>query len=278
MSGFYENLINFLIKSSKFFFDFGFIIFPSAGFIAQYFKIKSIKNSKGFSKFISFALIMAYIFRIYFWLGKKFEITLLYQSIFGIFIQLILLEICVRYSNKEKFSEIYIKNSNFPDMPNSPKLQNVEINDNKHLHSENSQALNEFDNYRFFVFKNFWNWNLFIDYVNFLFAFFIILGIITHIFEDNEVAFFEIIGSISAFSEAIIAFPQILENFKYKSTKTLSSILILTWISGDSIKLFYFIIINAPIQMIACAVTQIIEDLIIIFQIYYYRKNILHES
>lgn len=274
--------LNFLVKSSKLFFDFGFIIFPSAGFIAQYLKIKSLKNSQGFSKFISFALIMAYIFRIYFWLGKKFEIILLFQSIFGIFVQLILLEICVRYTKRPNFDSINNnKSSNNVNYPQ--KVVNVNIVDNKDLQRENNNnnsnqiMFPELENLEYFSIKNFWTWNLFRDYVNFLFIFVIILGIITHFFEDEGIFYFEILGLFSAFLEAIIGFPQIIENFKYKSTKTLSSVLILTWILGDSIKLVYFLIIDTPIQLIVCAITQICEDLIIICQIYYYRNNKLIE-
>ncbi len=239
---FFKNLIIILVKTSKLFFDFGFIIFPSAGFIAQYLKIKSIKNSLGFSKFISFALIMAFIFRIYFWLGKKFEITLMFQSIFGILIQLFLLEICVRYTKRPNSDNKY-DGKNSPNVIYPQNVVNVNIIVNKDLqrgnnnYNSNQNISPISDNLDYFSIKNFWDWNLFCDYINFLFLFFIILGIITHLLEDEGIFYFEILGLFSAFLEAMIGFPQIIENFRYKSTKTLSSILILTWIIGDSIKL-----------------------------------------
>ena len=46
--------------------DFCFVIFPTLGYIHQYIKIYKLKNSEGFSKFISFVLIIAYNIRIFF--------------------------------------------------------------------------------------------------------------------------------------------------------------------------------------------------------------------
>ena len=245
-----ETFLSYILYLLKLFFDFGFIILPSTGFIAQYLKIKSIKNSAGFSKFISFALMMAYIFRIYFWLGKKFEVTLVYQSIFGIIIQLILLELCVKYMKKENYNS-----------------DNNEFNSNNNINTNS-----EINFLKFFSYKNFWNWNLFLDYLNVVFFIIIVLGVLTHILEENKIIYFEVLGSISAICESLIGIPQIIENYRYKSTKTLSNILILTWIMGDSIKLAYFLLTDTPIQMIICSITQLSEDIIIIGQIFQYKE------
>ncbi len=269
--GAFTYILDLAIKSCKLFFYFGFVIFPSLGFVAQYFKIRSLKNSQGFSKFISFSLIIAYIVRIYFWLGKKFQVILLLQSIFGIFVQLILVEICVRFSKKEIVTNKYhIYKNNETNQTNNININNDKIN----FSSIDIENMNNSKYDSFFSLKNFWNWNIFADYVNFIFIFVIYLGILTHLFEENYPFYFEILGSISAFSEAIIGFPQIIENYRYKSTKTLSSLLILTWITGDSIKLIYFLLIDTPIQLIICAVTQIIQDIVIISQIFYYKRII----
>lgn len=328
-----SSLVDILIKGFKVFFDFGFIFFPSIGFIAQYFKIKKIKNSQGFSKFISFSLIMAFIFRIYFWLGKKFEVTLLYQSIVGIFIQLMLLHICVRYNqkthemNKLSISENYknndeseikvkssqnlekenkinnyenrtsgigeidniynavnlnsYKNVNICNFNNSPidginSINNINILNCINEGTNRNDGKDLIENYylKFFSLQNFWNWNLFYDYLNFLFFFIIIVGIFTHIFEENRNIYFEILGSMSAFSEGIIAVPQIIANFRHKSTKTLSNILVLTWICGDSIKSIYFLFTDTPLQLVLCSVSQLTLDCIIILQIFYYKYKV----
>ena len=70
--------------------DIGFVLLPLVGYIHQYMKIKVIQSTEGFSKLVSFILIMAYITRIFFWIGKHFEITILINAIFGIIMQLLL--------------------------------------------------------------------------------------------------------------------------------------------------------------------------------------------
>ena len=195
---------------------------------------------------------MAYIFRIYFWVGKKFDVTLLLQSIYGVFIQLILLHLCIKFTKKPIADEANI-------------IENIK-------EDENYTNIGEED-LDFISLRNFWNWNLFSDYLNFLFFFFIIMGIFTNYFKESTSIYFELIGCVSAVFEALTGVPQIVENLRYKTTKTLSKFLIFTWVSGDVIKFIYFVIINAPVQLIACAVTQCFEDFIIIFQIFFYRKN-----
>ena len=54
--------------------DVGFVLLPLVGYIHQYMKIKTLKSTEGFSKFVSFILIMSYIIRIFFWIGHHFEI------------------------------------------------------------------------------------------------------------------------------------------------------------------------------------------------------------
>lgn len=73
---------------------------PVAGYISQYYEISKQKSSKGFSHSICGVMLAANISRIAFWVGKRFDSTLLYQSIVMIIAQLFLLEICVRYIPK----------------------------------------------------------------------------------------------------------------------------------------------------------------------------------
>ena len=65
----------------------------------------TLKKTEGFSKFISFILIMSFIIRIFFWVGKRFEITILLNAIFGIVVQLLLLRICLKYDLSIKLNE-----------------------------------------------------------------------------------------------------------------------------------------------------------------------------
>ena len=105
--------------------DIGFVVLPLVGYIHQYMKIKCLKSTEGFSKYVSFILIMAYIIRIFFWIGHHFEITILINAIFGVIMQLLLLQICVKYDKK--------------------------LQRNQHI----TRLLN---------LKEFWNWPFFYDY------------------------------------------------------------------------------------------------------------------
>jgi uncharacterized protein with PQ loop repeat len=165
------------------------------------------------------------------------------------------LHLCIKYTKKpieNKIGDINIKEGD--------NFMNMDVTNNE-------------ENIEFLSFKNFWNWNLFTDYINFLCFFCIIIGLFTHYFKENNLIYFEIVGILSAIFEALTGIPQILDNFRYKTTKTLSNFLIFTWVCGDTIKFAYFIAIDAPLQLTICALTQCLEDFIIIFQIFFYRKN-----
>ncbi|KAK9766559.1 hypothetical protein K7432_004282 [Basidiobolus ranarum] len=70
---------------------------PIAGYVDQYFAIRRTKTSAGFSLTTCGILLISSILRVFFWLGDRFDTTLLYQSLVMIISQVILLEICLRY-------------------------------------------------------------------------------------------------------------------------------------------------------------------------------------
>ena len=87
--------------------DFLLIVSPTIGYISQMIKILKLKSSKGFSKLIPFLMISASLLRIYFWIGKRFLVVYLLQSIVLIITQIILLYFCIIYSKEEKKEETY---------------------------------------------------------------------------------------------------------------------------------------------------------------------------
>lgn len=89
-----EMLLDFLLSLSM-------VIGPVVGFIPQYLQIKNNSSSEGFSPFICLILLAANILRVFFWLQKRFEITLLFQSVLMIFAQLALLDLIIRYKYGE---------------------------------------------------------------------------------------------------------------------------------------------------------------------------------
>jgi uncharacterized protein with PQ loop repeat len=227
-----SSIFDIFLKGFGYFFDFGFIFFPNIGYIHQYIKINKLKSSYGFSKFISFLLIIALIFRIFFWIGKQFSIVILFQSIVGIIMQLVLIKKCVEYTLEYR---------------------------NK-IHSD------------IFNPNEFWNWPRFLDYFYFVFLVTVVLNLFSILITYNNMFYVETLGAISALVEAMIGLPQIIEICKKKTVKTLSFLMISAWLIGDSIKLFYFLQSKAPLQLVLCGLSQLVVDLIIISQIFYYSR------
>lgn len=80
------------------------IFSPLIGFVDQYKKIKETKNSEIFSTNVSLILIICNTLRIFFWIGKRFENVMLYQSIAMIIGQYFMLHVCHQFSQNKKDS------------------------------------------------------------------------------------------------------------------------------------------------------------------------------
>lgn len=237
-------------------FDVFMVLAPNIGFIAQILKFRKTNTSEGFSKFLSFILIISNVLRIFFWFGKKFEIALLFQSILMIIMQFVLIRECLKYSNIENKQS---NENNFKDVKLGLKQFIINPTD-------------------IWEIKNFWNWPYIVDYVFFVSFFCLVLGFISHLIGLDNHLFIEILGSAGACLEAIIGLPQIVQNYKAKSTESLSDFMIYTWVVGDSIKTFYFLQTQAPLQLIISGLFQLTVDIMILGQIIYYRpKNTKQE-
>ena len=167
--------------------DVGFVFLPSVGYIHQYMKIKNLQKREGFSKLVSFILIMSYIFRIFFWIGKHFEISILFNAIFGIFIQLLLLRICIKFDTT---------------LQKSDSLK------------------------RLFNIKEFWNWPYFVDYLFFVFFISTLISIVSLIVGYNNEIYVFILGVITSIIESFCDVPQIYELYKSKNPYTVSYLMI----------------------------------------------------
>lgn len=51
-----------------------------------------------------------------------------------------------------------------------------------------------------------------------------------------------------------------------------SIIMVLMWTSGDTFKTVYFLITQAPVQFWTCGLLQVVVDITILFQVYYYSR------
>uniref|UniRef100_A0AAQ5X932 Uncharacterized protein n=1 Tax=Amphiprion ocellaris TaxID=80972 RepID=A0AAQ5X932_AMPOC len=82
-----------------------FMVFGGAlPYIPQYQEIQRCSNTEGFSTRVCFVLLIANILRIFFWIGKQFEMTLLLQSVVMILTMFAMLHLCCTVHNTNRVS------------------------------------------------------------------------------------------------------------------------------------------------------------------------------
>ena len=231
-----------LVKLSA---DFLMIFLPSFGYFFQAIKFQKTKSSKGFSKSLCLLLLLANILRIYFWVGKKFAKSLLYQSIVVIISQIYLMHYYLKYQERTK-----------EEIPPEKSILN-------HILSW-KDILNP---------KKIWNWDYEFDYYKFIFFLFFIFSIICYIVGQESKPFYDLIGTISVSIETFIEIPQIKENCVTKNVKNLSITMVLMWFIGDLFKTYYNFSNNSPIQMILGGLIQNCEDIILSSQVIIYSED-----
>ncbi|CAF1619830.1 unnamed protein product [Rotaria magnacalcarata] len=219
-------------------------------YIPQYLIIKSSQNAEGFSNYVCLTLLIANILRVEFWFGKHFETPLLVQSIVMILCMLVMLELCIRVYSKSLCHHLPLNQQNI----SSTKDLTLDIHEKK---------------FTDFQMDYFWKWTTFTSYLQFLFAFSLVLSAITCLFLTNTL-YIETIGFLAVFFEALLGTPQFMRNFRLKSTEGMSVKMVLMWTSGDIFKTVYFILRIAPKQFWLCGMLQISIDIAILFQVLYY--------
>ena len=227
--------------------DFLIIFLPSVGYFFQAIKFQKTKSSKGFSKSLCLLLLLANILRIYFWIGKPFEKSLLFQSIVVIISQIYLIHYYLKYQEKPR------------DINKIPQEKSI---------------LNHMISWKdIFLPSKFWNWDYEIDYYKFIFLFFAFMSIICVIIGRNLMKFYDVIGTISVGIETFIEIPQIKENCVTKNVKNLSMAMVLMWFIGDLFKTVYNLVNKSPIQMIVGGLIQNCEDIILSTQVICYSED-----
>ncbi len=237
------------------------IFFPSIGYFLQAYKFKKNKSSKGFSKLLCLILLIANILRIFFWFGKKFNKTLLYQSCVVIISQLFLIHSYLLYredkSLKKDLEEMPIDIKQSEDKStNGISIKSILFNW--------KETLNPF---------KFWSWENEIEYYKFTVLLVIIFGIICSYMGYDNKNFVNFIGTMAISLETVIVLPQIKENYRTKDTRNLSSAMVLMWLGGDMFKTMYNIIYRSPFQMIFGGFVQVSFDIILNTQVILYGEN-----
>lgn len=228
---------------SKFLADLMMIFIPSVGYYFQAMKFKQTKSTKGFAKFLCLLLLIANILRIFFWFGKKFALSLLYQAIVVIISQIYLIHVYFKYQDelpKTKEKSLAESLTNWNETINPMKI---------------------------------WNWGDEIEYYKFILLFIFTLSIICSMVGIDNTNFYEILGTIGVSCEAFIELPQIKENCITKNTKNLSGAMVLMWFIGDLFKTTYNFIYKSPTQMVIGGLIMNCEDIILSSQVIIYGDN-----
>ncbi|KAI8375939.1 PQ loop repeat-domain-containing protein, partial [Radiomyces spectabilis] len=226
---------------------------PVVGYVDQYFMIRRKQSSAGFNSITCAILLFANILRIFFWFGKRFDVTLLIQSIIMIIAQLLLLEIVVRYRHDPAPSALY---SNI-----QASFSSSSIDDELRAEEEGADYRPD----RCWHPGRFWLWDRYLDYINCLLLVTTVLAVL-YFFLRSHPVFFEILGTVSLGIESTLPLPQAFSNYKRRSTVGFSLLVLATWFLGDSFKLFYFIYTHAPLQFDICGAIQLSIDSVIVLQ------------
>ncbi|XP_067854207.1 solute carrier family 66 member 2 [Heptranchias perlo] len=206
-----------------------------APYIPQYREIQKSGNAEGFSTHVCLVMLVANILRGFFWFGRHFEVTLLWQSIVMIITMLALLHLCCTVRRSSQMST------------------------SRHFFTD-------FDP------RYFWAWSHFLDYIQFCLSFTVLCLIITYLLIDFQL-FVETLGFSAVLIEAMLGVPQLFQNFKNKSTVGMSVKMVLLWTLGDIFKTVYFITKATPVQFWICGAVQICIDIAIFFQVFTYRQG-----
>ncbi|KAF1797996.1 PQ loop repeat-domain-containing protein [Mucor lusitanicus] len=231
------------------------VVAPTVGYFDQYRIIVKNKTSLGFNSVTCAILCFANILRLFFWLGKRFDNTLLFQSIAMLTAMLALLQIVVKYKPH--------------DLPFTPLIRHDSASSYSSSNSSNSShhhgaAIEQRIELKWYQ-RTFWDWDYFVDYVNCLLLFTSVVGIL-YVFLHGHEWFIEALGFLSLGIESTLPLPQLLTNFKNRSVDGFSLLILASWFLGDSFKAFYFFYQHSPIQFVACAIIQLTFDTIIVFQ------------
>lgn len=205
-------------------------------YVPQYQEIQRTSNTEGFSTRVCLVLLIANILRIFFWVGKQFELTLLLQSVVMILAMFAMLHLCCTVQNTNRVST------------KQHRLSDLDL-------------------------RYFWKWSAFEDYLLFCFSFTVVCAVVTMLLLHSTV-FVEMLGSLAVMFEAMLGLPQLLQNFHNHSTKGMSVKMVLLWTAGDVFKTSYFVMNESPSQFWMCGSVQILIDVAILLQVLFFSQDV----
>jgi hypothetical protein len=221
---------------------------PVLSYADQALSMHRSKSSAGFSLDIPLIMLVASVFRIFYYFGAKYDIALLIQSFCNIFMQLILLKIALdhRPSPSSRGGDASIPFAGSRDGLSGLRRP-----------------------------YNFWKWRSPKPYWQFLLYLLVVLTVLELLvapFESIYPAYSAIIGYIGLSVEATLPLPQLYANAQSGSCKGFRFSVLASWIIGDSMKMFWFFTATTeiPLAFKLCGIFQAICDGLIGVQYFVY--------
>ncbi|SGY16920.1 BQ5605_C012g07028 [Microbotryum silenes-dioicae] len=227
---------------------------PPLAYSDQFVSIIRKRSSAGFSTDVPGVLLFANITRCFYWLGARFQLALLVQSLLMIAAQLALLYVCLLFREKR-------------DVIDPRSLQETEG-----LHQPVSEEPISTSRVHHRPFK-LWQWVSFGSYLECiagLIAVHCLLFLTLH-----WIPFYvDLLGFVALGSEATLPIPQVLVNYERRSTAGFRYTVLIGWAGGDLIKTIYFFATenNGPAFKI-CALFQLSVDMLLCIQTWMYRAK-----
>jgi uncharacterized protein with PQ loop repeat len=240
-------------------------------YIPQYREISRTQDADGFSLYVCLALLVANTLRILFWFGKQFETTLLVQSCIMNVTMFIMIELCVRTKRRQfltpQKSHYFLDGRRIKDESDD----NDDHIENNPLNGKGTKVPKLVER-KFWDLdpKYFWEWTDFVSYVECMAAFTVLNGILMYSMLWSDL-FVESVGFLALTTEALLGTPQLVKNFRSKSTQGMNYNMVLLWTVGDLFKTGYFVVNQAPLQFLVCGILQVAVDLFITGQVILYK-------
>ncbi|OCF40946.1 hypothetical protein I317_05224 [Kwoniella heveanensis CBS 569] len=261
----------------------GMAVGPPLIYADQAYSIVKKKDSSGFSHDVCGVLLVANIVRVFFWLGNRFETPLLVQSLLLILSQLLLLAICLHYAPSPDSADA-------PDYaPLSPLPGSDPTSDPEAYRREESDYLSRPPAHRMAIGSreggpvgtggvkglfvgmgrrrplDFWQWEGYGTYLEFLAGLIVVLGIL-QIILGRWMWYIDALGFIALTIESTLPIPQFISNWKRKSCYGFRSSTLAGWFFGDAFKTIYFFVRQSPIQFKVTAIMTLCWDSAVLAQ------------
>jgi len=240
----------------------GMAVGPPLVYVDQAYSIIKRKDSTGFSWDVCGVLLIANIIRVFFWLGNRFEIPLLVQSLLLILSQLLLLSICLHYSPRSEtqsyapLSPLVPATEPLPDSETGPQDDEPEHEAEIHGGPWKVGSKRPF---------GFWQWEGYGSYLEFLAGLIVVLGVL-QILLGRWMWYIDTLGFVSLTIESTLPIPQFISNYQRRSTYGFRASTLAGWLFGDTFKTAYFFLRHAPIQFRVTAILTVCWDCAVLSQ------------